>query len=132
MAQGLQVFNEDGTIRDDITTRFARLLKKVYIPPAAVPRPSGNGYLGLRAPISKGSFEVPEFAEWSPFYFFTKGTYLPKYYPDIRIVGTTVNWEFFPDADMGTFCESNMVSSEYVNNKNIYYVGGFWINIGVY
>lgn len=131
MAQGLQVFNDDGSIRDDVTTRFSRIVKRVYIPSKEWPRSNAYHRVVLSSPILSGSFTVPEFADWSPFYFFTGGEFAPSFPPDVTISGTTLSWEIWPHADIATFQEARLITTR-PPVHNIAYVGGFWLNVGVF
>lgn len=131
MAQGLEVFNPDGTIRDSVTTRFARIIKRVAIPKAVVPA-SQEGVVWLSSPLVSGTIEVPEFADWSPFFFFSGNEYSPAFTPDVTITGTSLYWEIYPNAEMGTFTESRLLGAGTSNGYPAYFVGGFWLNIGVY
>lgn len=131
MAQGLQVFNADESLRDDVTTRFSRIVKRVYIPTKEWKYWYEGRHGIVSTPILSGSFTVPEFADWTPFYFFTGGEFAPKFPPDVTISGTTLSWEIRPQADSATFFEANLngyLPGVYTKS----YVGGFWLNVGVY
>lgn len=130
MPSGLQVFNDDGSIRDDVTTRFSRIVKRVYIPTKEWPRSNSYNRVVLPNPLLSGSFTVPEFADWSPFYFFSGGEYAPSFPPDVFIDGTTLRWEIWPRADIATFEEAKLTG--FKSGKISSYAGGFWLNVGVY
>lgn len=129
MPQGLQVFNSNGSLRDDVTTRFARIVRREYIPLTLL---DANNEGVFVKEISKGSFIEPQIANWSPFYFFTKGEYMPMFCPDVIISETTVSWEFYPMAEEATFTESGLIPYKKINGKGYFIVGGFWLNLGVY
>ncbi|MCQ9618409.1 hypothetical protein L1889_18385 [Paenalcaligenes niemegkensis] len=119
MPAGLQTFNADGTIQDDITTRFARILHTQAIPQFYAQSPDTDP----NQVYPSGSFNVPGLRGWNPFYFFTGGS-LPAYFtPRVTISDNTVSWSF---SEISNYYE-RMFLFEWKNNY-----GGINLHVGVY
>ncbi len=84
MAAGLKVYNEDGTLRDKIDSRFPQVLKILQIPT------SKHGV--------EGYIEVPELANvpqgFKIFHFISMGDAAGLEWPEIIITGTTLKYSY--------------------------------------
>ena len=116
MAAGLKVYNEDGTLRDKVDSRFPQLLKIVKLPT------SGKGW--------KGVVDVPELANipegFKVFHFITMSDVDGTEWPEIRIDGTEVHYsyEFYNNPDIGWIYGENAIVSSNINGDYINLVLG--------
>ena len=78
MPQGLQVWNENGVLQIDVTSRLGILL--------------GNVDTGT----SDGSITVSNFSLGTPYFFATALSLIPPYglIPAVWVSGNTLNWQF--------------------------------------
>lgn len=92
---GLKVYNEDGTLRDKVTSVFARFLHKEYIPKINLGMTLSGKPDGL-----EGSFMVAGLTElpagYRVFHFIAgNGGYGSGYWwPRVTIEGSTVRWSY--------------------------------------
>lgn len=116
MAAGLKVYNEDGTLRDKIDSRFPQVLKILQIPTSAK---------GV-----KGYIEVPELANipqgFKIFHFISMGDAAGLEWPEITITGTTLkySYEFYQDSNIQFQYGDNALGSEDRINNYILLVLG--------
>ncbi|QOK96592.1 hypothetical protein HF909_09175 [Ralstonia pseudosolanacearum] len=75
MGQGIQVFNADGSLQFDSSSRLSRVLGQVY---------SGT---------DPGSISVPGFVQGTPWYHCI-GVGNSALIPEVSISGTTLSWAF--------------------------------------
>lgn len=84
MAAGLKVYNEDGTLRDKVDSRFPQVLKILQIP---------TSKYGV-----EGYIEVPELANvpqgFKIFHFISMGDSPGQEWPEITISGTTLKYSY--------------------------------------
>lgn len=75
MPVGLQVFNEDGTIRTDLAKRYSKMIGSVYT-------------------NQNGSLWVPEFSLGEPFFIVTPNSSMGAKgkRPVVTVSGNTLNW----------------------------------------
>ena len=88
---GLEVYNEDGSLRDKITSKFARIITKLHVPII-------TGYDYARNNGVSGEFIVNELLSvpngYRPFYFISPAEMNGCFYPNVEISGRVVKWDF--------------------------------------